>query len=474
MNFKGKMREKSGITLITLVVTIIVLLILAGVSIATLTGENGILTRAQDAKTQTGIADEKEAIGLAYNGVMAENQGRGEVTSEKLKLELSRNGRTDVTDVTGSNPITVTFDSGRSYEIDTNGNIKEVSSVTNPYGEDWDYAWVCNDGVWDNTQYTAGSEVEGDIIAKFYATENQIQPPDLIWEGYEKPISFPQGTEYHLVIEGTGDMGALMETSELEITNASGWQTLSAIYLAKYMATGTIPSDFCIIPYVTEITICDGITNIGSYSFIGDTSLNKITIDNNVTSIGNFAFSGCTSLTNITMPNSVTSIGNTAFSACTSLTNITIPNSVTSIGDSAFSGCTSLTNITIPNSVTSIGNSAFYGCTSLTNITIPNSVTSIGSDAFRSCTSLTNVTIGDSVTSIRNAAFSGCTSLTNITIPNSVTSIEFSAFRSCTSLTNINYNGTKSEWNNVSSVSLGWSYGSSIKTITCTDGQITI
>lgn len=40
MNFKGKMREKSGITLISLVVTIIVLLILAGVTIATLTGEN--------------------------------------------------------------------------------------------------------------------------------------------------------------------------------------------------------------------------------------------------------------------------------------------------------------------------------------------------------------------------------------------------------------------------------------------------
>ena len=54
------------------------------------------------------------------------------------------------------------------------------------------------------------------------------------------------------------------------------------------------------------------------------------------------------------------------------------------------------------------------------------------------------------------------------------TSIGNYAFRGCTSLTNINYQGTKSEWNNVSSVSLGWSNGSSIKTITCTDGQITI
>ena len=53
--------NQKGITLIALVITIIVLLILAGVSIATLTGENGILTRANDAKVETrGAAVEEE------------------------------------------------------------------------------------------------------------------------------------------------------------------------------------------------------------------------------------------------------------------------------------------------------------------------------------------------------------------------------------------------------------------------------
>ena len=55
-----KLKNKKGITLIALVVTIIVLLILAGVTIATLTGENGILTRAQEAKNQTENAEENE------------------------------------------------------------------------------------------------------------------------------------------------------------------------------------------------------------------------------------------------------------------------------------------------------------------------------------------------------------------------------------------------------------------------------
>ena len=65
-----KIRERyknneKGITLIALVITIIVLLILAGVSIATLTGENGLLTRAREAAEKTEEARRKEEAELA-------------------------------------------------------------------------------------------------------------------------------------------------------------------------------------------------------------------------------------------------------------------------------------------------------------------------------------------------------------------------------------------------------------------------
>ena len=59
------LKEKEGITLIALVITIIVLLILAGVSIATLTGDNGILTQATKAKEETEIATDEEQRKLA-------------------------------------------------------------------------------------------------------------------------------------------------------------------------------------------------------------------------------------------------------------------------------------------------------------------------------------------------------------------------------------------------------------------------
>lgn len=58
------MKNNKGITLIALVVTIIVLLILAGVSIAMLTGENGILNRAKESSVQNAIGAAKDEVAL--------------------------------------------------------------------------------------------------------------------------------------------------------------------------------------------------------------------------------------------------------------------------------------------------------------------------------------------------------------------------------------------------------------------------
>ncbi len=78
---KRKMKEENnGITLIALVITIIVLLILAAVSIATLTGENGILNQASRAGDNTRNATEKEQVELAYNTQLSKNMEKGKYT----------------------------------------------------------------------------------------------------------------------------------------------------------------------------------------------------------------------------------------------------------------------------------------------------------------------------------------------------------------------------------------------------------
>ena len=64
--------NQKGITLVALVITIIVLLILAGVTIAALSGENGILSRASEASVKTKVADAKEIITNSYNAAVAD------------------------------------------------------------------------------------------------------------------------------------------------------------------------------------------------------------------------------------------------------------------------------------------------------------------------------------------------------------------------------------------------------------------
>ena len=69
------MKSQKGITLIALVITIIVLLILAGVTIAMLTGENGILNKATGAVSDTEKATAEEAIKMEVYNNIATNEG---------------------------------------------------------------------------------------------------------------------------------------------------------------------------------------------------------------------------------------------------------------------------------------------------------------------------------------------------------------------------------------------------------------
>ena len=79
-----------GITLIALVISIIVLLILAGITIVALSGNNGILKRATEAKNSTEISQEEESVKVAVAEALT--QGVGTITTENLKISLTNNG----------------------------------------------------------------------------------------------------------------------------------------------------------------------------------------------------------------------------------------------------------------------------------------------------------------------------------------------------------------------------------------------
>ena len=110
-------KDMKGITLIALVITIIVLLILAGVSIAMLTGENGILTQANEASNKTKEASAKEKVEVEVMGSYGED---GAIDLGLLEDNLNNiPGIEGVPSPITGLPITVTVD---GYEITINGD----------------------------------------------------------------------------------------------------------------------------------------------------------------------------------------------------------------------------------------------------------------------------------------------------------------------------------------------------------------
>ena len=150
---------------------------------------------------------------------------------------------------------------------------------------------------------------------------------------------------------------------------------------------------------LTSITISDSVIAIGYKAFHDCIKLTSIYItdiakwcqikftdyDSNPLYYAHNLYINGELVENLTIPDGVTEIGSLAFSVCSRLKSVTIPNSVTSISNSAFNFCSSLTSFTIPDSVTSIGDYAFYGCSSLTSIYCkPTTPPILGSNAFSS------------------------------------------------------------------------------------------
>ena len=127
-------KSSKGITLIALVITIIVLLILAGVSIAMLTGDNGILTQAKEAKEANIAGTEKEQIKLAMQSLKMKKQADNVstiVAADELQNQLIADGAKNVTVEAGENGSLVVkyADSKNQYTVNQNGEIAENGQI---------------------------------------------------------------------------------------------------------------------------------------------------------------------------------------------------------------------------------------------------------------------------------------------------------------------------------------------------------
>ncbi|MBR0427473.1 MAG: hypothetical protein IJK18_04680 [Clostridia bacterium] len=205
---KDQKKQIRGITLIALVITIIVLLILAGVSIAMLSGDNSILHNATNARDNSQSSDYAEKVKIAH--IAALTNGQGNYTKENLETELSKL-------FSSSDNITVDEDTlNNEYVVKSKGT--EIQRVKIPKSEN---VVDTSSGLWYNSRKIANS---GDIRS-ILTFNNSSYPAIAEWDiGGNIKITVPCGIETDT---NTGDSRTFVETPTRK--NTSTMETISEL-----------------------------------------------------------------------------------------------------------------------------------------------------------------------------------------------------------------------------------------------------
>lgn len=119
--------KKRGITLIALVVTIVIILILAGISIGIVSGDKGVIKQAKEAKEMAEISNEKETIERAVlQTVTASKNSKIEKDSLEKNIEDNSSMKVDITE-DEENLIVKVEESGRRYWVDKDDNVEQAN-----------------------------------------------------------------------------------------------------------------------------------------------------------------------------------------------------------------------------------------------------------------------------------------------------------------------------------------------------------
>ena len=318
------MKEERGITLIALVITIIVLLILAGISMAMLTGENGMLTQVQNAKERTEEAGDKEKIQLAVNAAQIGDSGYQDLSQNNLQGETDREfgeGKSVVRD-NGDGSFTISLvDSKKEYTVTSNGEVED--------GIDWNEAMT-------NAKTPEEQEITSKNVIGL-GTNGQAVNMDL-WLYCFDTVTNGYGLNSQEVFQNTE-------------YNPNGTNT-ETIRTAGYKGTETNGKDI-IIPQYISVDGGNTYSPVTSLYRAFDSNTNIITMPVIPTTIINMVctFEKCTNLKECIIPSSVQNIN-----WCWSTTGIEeiseIPDSVIYMRGS-FAYCSSLeyVNLKMPKKV---------------------------------------------------------------------------------------------------------------------------
>ena len=275
------------------------------------------------------------------------------------------------------------------------------------------------------------------------------------------------------------------DATEDEEGSATYTATFTNSEFEKQVQTGIVP----LLPALSKLTFvyhegegayysvkAKDVINISGKVTIPSTYKNEDGVEAPVTAIEENGFDLCREITYVDIPSSIVDLGgDRAFASCKKLATLVLHEGTQTISRRAFSSCDALTSVSFPASITDTAKQGFQSCRALETVTFAegSELTVISSQTFQFCESLKELHVPSKVQYILVNGLAGCTALEKLTLPKTLTNLSTNAIADCTALEAIDYEGTKEEWGNIQK-SEGWMDGSDLKTIRCTDGDITL
>ena len=476
-----KVYKNAGITLIALVITIIVMLILAGVSLNATIGENGVLAQARNAKIAQEDAvwdeDAQTILTAALMGkddieALTEEQkaeaGNDVDKIEDFKRENMRNYLQARFQEKSNNSVIVSryaegyliVDGERVFMTD-----KDFSEYTNAKSqrllvasdEEWTFKEI-SEGTCAITAYN--KELKGTISIPAVLISKESEKAYIVEELGDDIFNYGtqiKKVDFSKVRNTLKRIGArtFMNCTNLEINVPNDLPSsiesigYKAFYNCKKLS-GNIDEiqNTGIVLGQGVFMNCSNLT--GSIQNIFDQSF--YVEDNGTTSatvIEEGQFSGFSGLTgSLTIPYYITEIKDNAFYGCTGIEALNFDegengSQLVAIGNSAFQACTGIKNkLVIPSKVKSIGNHCFYGST-ITGLELNETIEKIDVFAFDSCRSLAGkIIIPESLLEISEDAFARCEKLEEVEIKNGCKIVGRYSFISCKKLKKISFPDT--------------------------------
>ena len=311
------MKNNKGITIIALIITIIVMLILAGVALSFTIGEDGVINKAEETEEKQERATERDRIQLAMAD--AQIKGMKEVTWENFEDSLIKEFGNNAQLVNERKDYFLVKVGENEYTAYRNGVVEDEFKLVIADFEDGDYD-ITNPGGADSGEFR---EETGEVTFIVYNDKE-----------FEGVANFPDYIE----------------------KDGKRYKVVQIGYHHGYKFSEVI------LPLGIE-KLKSNLSSGGDYTFHVCNNLKKIILSKNITVIGEHCFYVCDNLQEVVMNSKLHTIEKEAFYDCKSLEEITIPKSVTTIGEKIFFECDNLKKIKVENT-------AEYIKTNLSNLSI--------------------------------------------------------------------------------------------------------